>query len=495
MLRFTVLALAASLAAAPAVRADELAVGNWKLTTLSVNGATASSNWLLKVERGGGKVKATLEAANPAFKQVTLKSFTVEDDTVRAVFAYGLAEQAFTGRISKDGKKVVGIYGTEDFPNPAWMTPTEETEIDKTKIVQPAGEAGAGSAALFKLRTAKKGVAEADLAEWATTASKDAGQYGAIWERYTETTIATVLFRLGSQPKLAFQHAQKAERTLAPTAGPAQQLKVLELIGQTARAAGEPKVSDIAMKEVARLDAILDKEYITQGLPFKPAVYEGRKKDGKRVVVLELLTGAQCPPCAAAAPAFDGLLKTYKPSEVALIQYHEHIPGPDPLTNAETEARWTHYRQAFAPTGVKLGGVPTAIINGHKERVGGGPREFAGKTSDAYRGRIDALLEEPATCQIKLSAGRKDDRVDVEASVAGLDPDRPNCYLRVVLVEEVVHYGGGNKVRMHHHVVRAMPGGVGGKQLTPKDASLIASVNLTSLRKTFTTYLDDFVAT
>ena len=53
---------------------------------------------------------------------------------------------------------------------------------------------------------------------------------------------------------------------------------------------------------------------------------------------MELFTGAQCPPCVAADVAFDVLEKTYKPADLVLIQYHLHIPGPDPLTNAASEA-------------------------------------------------------------------------------------------------------------------------------------------------------------
>jgi len=38
----------------------------------------------------------------------------------------------------------------------------------------------------------------------------------------------------------------------------------------------------------------------------------------------------QCPPCVAADLAFEGLGKTYKTSEVVLLQYHLHIPRRTP---------------------------------------------------------------------------------------------------------------------------------------------------------------------
>ena len=48
------------------------------------------------------------------------------------------------------------------------------------------------------------------------------------------------------------------------------------------------------------------------------------------------------------------------PSELVLIQYHMHIPGPDPLTNTDTEARWKYYQNAFSAK--KFGGVPAGAL-------------------------------------------------------------------------------------------------------------------------------------
>ena len=98
MNRSFAIAVAVVFVAAPAVRADDLAAGNWKVTILSFNGANAVSR-LLKVETTDGKTTATL-VSDPAFKQAALKSFTVKGDRVRAVFAAGLGEQVFEGRIA-----------------------------------------------------------------------------------------------------------------------------------------------------------------------------------------------------------------------------------------------------------------------------------------------------------------------------------------------------------------------------------------------------------
>jgi hypothetical protein len=493
MNRLFALTLLVPLLASPAVHADDLAAGNWKITSLTANGEIALTSWLLKLETTGGKTTATLASANPSYPTPTLKSFMLKGDTVRIVLLVGgVNEQIFAGRLAgKDGMKVVGTLGTEELFYPAWMTPTDITELDKADIVKGAGAAGAGLAALNKLRVAKKDTPDDDLVKWSETASKDAVTYGPAWQSSCDSAIASALLKHPTQVALAVEHAQAAVKSLDATASPTRQIKVLETLALALQSAGRLEAGKDAMERVARLDRMLDKEYLAQGLPFKPDVFAGRKTDSRRAVVLELFTGAQCPPCVAADLAFDALQKTYKPSELVLIQYHMHIPGPDPLTNNDTEARWNHYRKAF---GKQIGGVPTAIINGKTLKVGGGPLAFAGKTYNAYREMIDPLLETPAVCQVKASAGRRGDVIDIQAEVTAMASPGPDKMLRLVLVEEVVAYGGGNKVRLHHHVVRALPGGADGKAITDRDLQVKASLDIAELRKSLTAYLDGFVA-
>ena len=106
---------------------------------------------------------------------------------------------------------------------------------------------------------------------------------------------------------------------------------------------------------------------------------------------MELFTGTQCCPCVAADVALGALAQTYEPTELALLQYHMHIPGPDPMTNLDTEARWKHYLGAFAPTKTQFG-VPTAVFNGKTFRVGGGAMAAAWRsrssTSSSIPGKI-----------------------------------------------------------------------------------------------------------
>ena len=219
--------------------------------------------------------------------------------------------------------------------------------------------------------------------------------------------------------------------------------------------------------------------------PYEPEPYRGRKNKSDRVVLVELFTGAQCPPCVAADLAFDGLVKTYKPDEVVLLQYHLHVPDPDPLTNPDAEARQEYYGKA-------LEGTPTAFFNGAPKAEGGGAIDAAKDKYFDYRDVINPLLEKPARAQLRASATRQGDKIDIQAEVSELDKPGEKVRLRFALVEEQVHYVGGNQIRYHHDVVRALPGGTDGFALKEKSSKQTASVDLAELRKNLSAYLDEF---
>jgi hypothetical protein len=226
--------------------------------------------------------------------------------------------------------------------------------------------------------------------------------------------------------------------------------------------------------------------------PFKATPFEGRKGKSDRVVLMELFTGAQCPPCVAADVAFDVLGESFKSSEWVGLQYHMHIPGPDPMTNPDTEARWDYYRKAFP---AQIRGVPASVFNGNPVGGGGGPLAFAEKKYLAYRNIIEPLLEKAAGAKIVARATRKGDKVEVTAEVSDLANPGADRRLRLALVEKTISYTGGNKVPTHHQVVRTFLGGTKGFALEAKDSKHTASVDLMELRQQLNRYLDDYAAT
>src|SRR5262245_31462852 len=218
--------------------------------------------------------------------------------------------------------------------------------------------------------------------------------------------------------------------------------------------------------------------------PFKSDTFEGRKGKSERAVLVELFTGAECPPCVAADVAFDALEKTYKPTDVVLLQYHLHVPGPDPLTNPDTVNRMKYYAKYVE-------GTPTMLFNGKPGAPGGGPLQAGRKKYAEYREVIEPMLEKDAGAKIELTATRKEKDISIKANVSDLAKVGENVRLKLFLVEDHVRYTGGNALRYHHGVVRAMPGGVKGFALPKKTAEQTVTVNLDDLRLKINDYLDD----
>jgi hypothetical protein len=296
------------------------------------------------------------------------------------------------------------------------------------------------------------------------------------------------------QAELAVEYAQSAEKALTVSSPLARQLRVLELNRQALERAGKGNLARPLAERIDKLEADADKAYRASTPSFKPANFAGRKGDSKRVAVVELFTGAQCPPCLAADVAFEVLVKTYRPTDVVMMQYHVHIPGPDPMTNEDTEARWQYYRSAYADKPKQVGGVPSALICGSTLRVGGGTvRTVANGIYNTYRSLVEPILETPAACQVKATAKRVGDKIQIQAEVVGLANPGQDKRLRLVLVEETIRYQGGNGIRFHDHVVRAMPGGAAGKAVTVKAMKTDATVDVVELRESLNTYLDNFV--
>jgi hypothetical protein len=82
-------------------------------------------------------------------------------------------------------------------------------------------------------------------------------------------------------------------------------------------------------------------------------------------------------------------------------------------------------------------------------------------------------------------------RIDISASASSVSQEE-NIRLRLALVEEVVRYQGPNRIRLHHHVVRALPGGADGVLVKNQEVTQKASVDLEELRKSLNQYLDDY---
>jgi hypothetical protein len=543
MIRRTLgLAVAALIAiGAPAAADAQNVDGKWKLVYIG-NGNLEVSLAIVTLKTEGGKTTGETVAGRP------VKSVSVEGDTLRVVLQ-STPEIIFEAAAPKEAtKQVPGVIMSDTTLLPALLMATEDAKLSNIKVLNcpPLQEARTLAAKAAKLRQSYmqekdadkkaellKEYAEADIAAkkeaprlykevirkyadnpvifdagiavlrsarahdvkaddvkaWAEKVAEAASEYGPRWHAEIARQLATVLARQGDQPALALIYAKEAEKTLTPKSTPTEQAQILSVLAEVLRKNGKNDEAGKLEARVAKLEETADADYHAKMPGFKGDAFTGRTSKSERAVFMELFTGAACPPCVAADLAFEVLQKTYKPGELVLIQYHMHIPGPDPLTNTDTEARWNYYRAAYPK---QVGGVPSSIFNGKPQGGGGGPAANAENKYQAYRKIIEPLLEEEAGAKLAVKAERAGDKIDINVKVLGLADPGKDKKLRILLTEETVRYLGPNKVRFHHNVVRACPGGAEGHTLTEAASKHNASVNLAELRGNLTKYLDDF---
>jgi hypothetical protein len=535
MIGLTLLGLLLALGAP--TQAGGLPAGNWQIAVYLPDGSSEQIVWLLKVETNGDNASAAVMAASPSYNNPKVVSFEAKGESVRAVFKTGNTELVFSGKSSKDSKKITGSY--EQLGGPvlaATMTPTELHQLNasnmtrnlgieglanattmvkegpslrqkaaqtkgaeaKQKLIADAdaadklaiaalptlcrevigkhpGTYAAEHAAMLMLQLPKDALQDNEAKELADTAGHVATQFGPAWEVDANSHIVAALIKRGSPAGMILEYAKKAEAALTPHTPAITQISVIQQLMQALTETG----TTAGLKALdARLDR-LEPEVV------RVTPYQGRKEKSQRVAVMELFTGAQCPPCVAADLAFGALEHTYKTSELVLIQYHLHIPGPDPMTNADTEARAKYY-------GARS--TPSTFFNGISKAGGGGPMATAQAKYHMYCDVINPLLEVPAACALTASAQRVGDKIRIAAEVKELQKATPDLRLRMVLVEQNIRFIGSNKLRFHHHVVRALPGGVDGVRIDNTQATT-AEVDLTDLRKVLIGYLANFAAT
>lgn len=538
--------------AAGVCAADAPIDGNWRVSYFSSPSAEVTTG-IVKFETKDGKTVGTLLTGNARQTEVTLAKAEVSGQRVHLVFKVGTAEQIFEGWINdKEKDKVSGTYDDDRRVYIAQMTRTDKTSLDpsealtrrelpepmqkavelsgklnqilvqvqqvrepedKIRLLNQAIEAvketqselpklyaavidkhaddvAVFDAALQLVRGAAKAKANDDeVRKWANAAAKAAERYGPGWQKEIGVQIAQTLLPQKAYTDVALEHAQQAADQLKDTDAANRQRRVLKILANLQQQGGKTDGLKQTDARLEKIEQILDKEYVTKVPPLQAEAFAGRKKDSDRAVLMELFTGAECGPCVAADVAFDALAKTYKPSELILLQYHLHIPNSDPLTNPDSEARMSYYRKKF-PTDMR--GTPSTVFNGKPQAGGGGPLANAANKLKQYREIIDPLLDEPAGAKLRASASANGERLNIKVDVADVKGPPDNLRLCVAVVEDNVRYVGGNKLRFHHYVVRALPTGAEGVVLPANGQPYTASVDLKELRGKLSKYLDEY---
>jgi hypothetical protein len=323
-------------------------------------------------------------------------------------------------------------------------------------------------------------VPESELRQRADRAVRLAFPYGREMELQARYQVAGLLMRAEKLRPLALEYARQAEKLLSDSDPAAVQVRVLKLVAMLLRQSGKSADADALRERVARLDDRLDQDYARTLLPFQPEPFPGRKAAGGRTVLLEVFTGCPCPPCVAADVACEAIRRTFESTDVILLRYHTALAGPDPLANADAEKRAEFYT---------INSVPVVLVNGRLGPAAGGFLQHARDVHAALRRTVEEQLDTPAEARLHLRASRHGDQVTIEADVADLKRPETNVRLRFAVVEEVVRYPAMNGLRLHHQVVRALPGGVEGFPVKAGGGRQTVAVDLAELRRTLTEQL------
>jgi hypothetical protein len=439
---------------------------------------------LFSFDEKDGEWKGKIIASQLTDGKSEMISIGVKEGSLRFSFRAGEERFNFEGKLPEgESTRILGTIGIGRSHTPAILERTLLTGLDKKDIARDilanSKEPGAVIKSAIDLIT-QAGFLKAkpeEVRSWADKAIKTSEPFGERWQRDLLLLIVEALNDQDGMAQVALPYARRAERMLVPKDRPAVHTRTLEALKSSLERAGKEDEA----KEVAGKISKIDVSVRTQ-------TYPGRPAKNNRVVVFELFTGAECPPCVAADLGYDALLKTFKPTEAIALQYHVHANGLDPVSNGDTLKRVSYYVEAFGPN---FASAPQSLVSGNTGTSGGGKKSAGQDKYDQYYDAITARLDESARMKLTAKAVRKGDKIDIEADVAELETPGMSIRLRLVLVEELVDYKGGNGVEKWHHVVRAMPGGPDGVVLKEKALKHKASLDVGEVRKEITKHLDE----
>jgi hypothetical protein len=488
--------LARARAAQPDKKAPEVKAGlagNWKLV-VPVDRDEEVVLLIGFVEKDG-KWSAEYRGCNAELKvQPVMASSKIDGDAVQfAITIQNRELVSFEGALSKDKKKLNGSLAVLGGRlRTTTLFPTALAKLDDFGLAREALAVITDDAEVFGIAFAVLSQAgekklPADEARGVVErVNKAAATFGPRWERDVSMKLVEVLTAQDGLGELAIAQAKRSERMLTDDDTLQTRMTVTQaLIGAMSKA-GKPDDAKPYVAQLAKLELRDFAEYSKTHPPFKPEAFAGHKAKSERASVVEVFTGAECPPCVAVDLAFDGLLKTYKPTDVIFLQYHLHIPRPDPLTSPDANERADYY-------GDKLEGTPATFINGKLGSDSGGGAPASEKFYKQFRTALDEALEKPATVKLAVAVSKAEKGgFTAKATVSDLENPGEKVVLRFVLAEDRVRYAGGNGLRYHHMVVRALPGGAKGTALTKKSAEQSVTIDPDALRTTLNKYLDDF---
>jgi hypothetical protein len=435
-----------------------------------------------------GRVVATTEDA----KGVTgVQNLSVGPGVLRFGLQVGGQTWAFEGKLpAAEGKRVLGsldLGGRGLMPARLEATTLQSFDpfdVSREILAQQPTDGQLFTATLVVLnRAGAKKLEAKEVRAHAERAFKVAETYGPRWQREIALRVAEALASQDGLAPIAVEFARRAERSLAADADVALRSRVLGLLATALRHTDKTAEAQEIGARIDAMELTAFKEHAKRALPFKPDTFPGRKVKSDRVILVELFTCAHAGPSVASDLAFDALEKTYKPTDVVLLEYHIESPRFDPLANLDGDARRRYYSDSVEA-------APTIFFSGKLQPGGGGFAADADERYKDFRDGIELQMEDPSKAKLRATAVQKGNQIAITAEVSDLQEPGERTRLRLALVEDWVRYQGDNRLRYHHHIVRAMPGGVPGLPLKEKTGKQTVTVDLDEVRRNQERYLD-----
>jgi hypothetical protein len=485
-------ALLLAFIAAPLLAADPPA-GSWKLSLPTRQPITL----LVAFSQSEGKwVGDVIDISAKLGKEPKFTDVSVSGEAVR--FSLNLGGDnvlSFDGIAAKDGKTLKGSLAigggtlhTVDLMPSKLKSLADSFDMAKEGLTQSddAENVYENAREVLRQAAAKKLPAEESRAILDRVAKLAAGQ-GRRWERYTTLKLAELMAPQEGYADVALAQARKAERLLSDDDDAATRMATLDVLVRTLLAAKKPEDAKPYQTQLVKLEAREYQDWAKANPPFKVEEYKGRKAKSDRVVLVEFFSGTEFDASAAIDLARDGILKMYKPSEVAVITYQLPINGDmNPLTAPDSLDRLKLYADHVQRGKHGLvAGKPSVGIKAETKAAN------ADALFEALRDRINEELELPAKAKLTLTVTPDKDGFTAKANVSELEKPGENVFLRFALVEDRIRYAAGNGTKFHQMVVRALPGGAKGFPLKTATAEQTVTIKPEELRTAIAKYLGE----
>lgn len=469
--------------------------GNWRFQFQ----ATEAVNVLVTFTEQDGAWKADIADVFPPIAgpnmqplKLSIKSFKFKGDAVDFAVAANASEiLTFQGILAKDGKKINGsikdiggkLAVIELLPTKLKKL-SDDVELIREEFATLENGPYLFSAGLAILgKAAEKKIPIEEARSIVDRLTKSASVYGTRWEQNIALKLANTLSAQAGFAELGLAQAQRTERMAGDDAGTSVQIEIQQAIVLALTKTGKADEAKKVQQTILKLEARDATEFAKLLVPYETPAYGGRKAKSDRVALVELFTGSEEESCFAPTSAVEGVLKSYKPSEAVVLEYHVPAGAPDPLMNKDgLNRQFLMFKQIAAPL-VLVNGKPLS-------RTGAG----TGEAKERYKQLTDLVneqLELPPGAKLAVTIEKDAKGLKATAKVSDLDKPGDKVTLRFVVIEPTVRYDGASGVRFHSNVVRAMPGGPKGFPLTKKDAEQSVVVNTDDIRNELLKFFDE----